>query len=198
MNRANGPSTARKLRNPSVCQLIALALVLTQSFPVLAGETAALAPTNVMEIKELDEIVVTGDLDSLSGAKLAVVEAEDRFYARYNELNKDDRYDISCNLETPKDHHSRISTRVCEAQFVSDGTHDEAVRLLTAPAESNVRLASTESMRMAGKAELRRRTLELLSKDPELLRALLERTRLQEHYVALGREKFKDGSIVWD
>ena len=179
-------------------KLLVLALVLGPS-AALAAETAAIAPPNVTEVKALEEIVVTGDLNSLSGAKNAVIEAEDRFYARYNDLNKDDLYDVHCRLETPKDHHSRISSRVCEPAYIGEGTHSEAMRLYLPNSNGGtVNLTSTESIRLAGLPELKKRTLELIRKDPELLRALLERARLQQHYDALRKQKLKDRRIVWD
>jgi len=46
--------------------------------------------------------------------------------------------------------------------------------------------------------ELRKRTLDMLNKDPELKRALLERARLEQHYEALRKEKFRHRWIVWD
>ena len=175
----------------------ALALV-TPAVAVLAADTAAIAPSDVTEVRALDEVVVTGNLKSLSEAKKAVIEAEERFYARYNELNKDHRFDIVCHMDVPADHPSRITTRVCEPRYISDGTNAEGVKLQSIPTEGNIRLASTESIRMAGMGEMRKRTLELIRKDPELLRALLERARLQEHFDELRKEKFKDRWISWD
>jgi hypothetical protein len=46
--------------------------------------------------------------------------------------------------------------------------------------------------------QMKKRTLEMIGKDPELKRALLERARLEQHFEELRREKFKDHFIVWD
>jgi len=54
----------------------------------------ATTPTDV-----LDEVLVQGT--RLRELKKAIVVAEDRFYARYNELNKRDLFDIECRVEAP-------------------------------------------------------------------------------------------------
>ncbi|MEP7314513.1 MAG: hypothetical protein ABI859_18160 [Pseudomonadota bacterium] len=181
---------------------VAIALSLSTTAPLLAKEAAAVTPSDVTGVKSLDEVVVTGNLESLSAAKKAVVEAENRFYARYNDLNKDDRFDINCRMETPSDHHSRFTTRVCDPAFVDEGTHVEAMQLFPSnglgSGDVSVTLASASSIRKAGMPELRRRTLELIRKDPELMRALLERAKLQEHYEALRAKKSQDRPFSWD
>lgn len=49
--------------------------------------------------ESLEEVLVTGT--RLSELKKAVVEAEDRFYARYNELNTRNLFDIECRVDAP-------------------------------------------------------------------------------------------------
>jgi hypothetical protein len=46
----------------------------------------------------MDEVIIHGT--SLHDLKAAVVAAEDRFYDRYNELNKADDFDIECEMDT--------------------------------------------------------------------------------------------------
>jgi hypothetical protein len=58
------------------------------------GAEPATAPTDVLE-----EVLVRGI--RLRELKASVVEAEDRFYARYNNLNKVDIFDIECRVEAP-------------------------------------------------------------------------------------------------
>jgi hypothetical protein len=57
----------------------------------------------------LDEVLVNGT--RLRDLQAAVVKAEDRFYARYNELNKNDDFDIECRVEAPLG--SKIPRRLC-------------------------------------------------------------------------------------
>jgi hypothetical protein len=159
--------------------------------PVFAAETVAVAPEDLSGIETLDEVVVTGKLDSLSAARQAVIAAEDRFYARYNELNTDDRMDILCRFEAPTG--SRIPRRVCQPKLVEEAARDEAQRFLNTANGSYAPL-TMDSM----KAELKARTLKLLAKDPELKRALLERARLEQYFNDLHQKKFKTRWIVWD
>ncbi len=199
VRRKNNASTTRRRRH-LVCMLMALAVAPATSLP--AAETAAVAPPNVTEVKTLDEVVVTGNLESLSAARNAVLAAEDRFYARYNKLNKDSRFDVHCRQQTPSDHVSRFTTRVCDPGYVDDATQIEALKMFPSnglqKGDVFVSLASAVLFRQAGLPELQRRTLELIRSDPELLRALLERARLQEHYDTLRQKKFKGRTIVSD
>jgi hypothetical protein len=167
--------------------LVACAL----SLPVLADETVAVVPADPGKIKTLDEIIVSGGLGSLGSAWKAVIEAEDRFYARYNELNKDDAMDIECRFEQAIG--TRIPKRTCQPRRVDEAGHNEAERLLGKRSGDSRQLKAD-----AIQADLKARTLKLLAEDPELLRALLERTRLEQHYEQLRAEKFKDGKAVGD
>ena len=176
--------------------LATLALAGGPSIAVLAAETSAVAPADLSEIRDLEEIVVTGDR-TLSAAREAIVEAEDRFYNRYNELNTDDKFDIKCRMQ---EQGSKFRVRVCIPRYVEEGTHAEAMKLLMPSSVGGaVMLASSETVGASLRAELKKRTLDLVRKDPELMRALLERARLEQYYQQLRKEKFKNGKwIVWD
>ncbi len=158
-----------------------------------SATTKALTPKIVSEVHSLDEIVVTGDRDSLSGARKAIIEAEDRFFARFNELNKDNAYDISCDMVKPTG--TQIPMRLCNPRIVDDISHDETFELIR---RGEGVITSRDTLRSAAAVELKRRTLELLKHDPELLRALLEHARLEQHYQALRKAKFEKRMIVWD
>jgi len=202
VNQENGRPTVRQRPHRSVYPVVAFVLTLLPIGAVLAANTAAIAPPNVLEVRTLEEVVVTGDLESLSSAQTAVNAAEDRFYARYNKLNKDHRFDVNCRQQTPSDHVSRFTKRVCDPVYVDEATQIEAMKMFPAnglqKGDAFVTLASAVLLREAGLPELRRRTLDLIRSDPELLRALLERARLQEHYDALRKKKFDGRTVVAD
>jgi hypothetical protein len=177
------------LKAVRILPLLLMACVL--SVPALAGEKAAVVPGDPARIRTLDEIIVSGELGSLGAAWKAVIEAEDRFYARYNELNKDDSMDIQCRFE--QDTGTRIPRRSCQPRLADELGHNEA--------EWALNKRSGESRRNkeeAMKADLKARTLKLLAEDPELLRALLERTRLEQHYEQLRTGKSGDGRKARD
>lgn len=176
-------------------------LLVAAPVPALAAGTVAVVPGDPGEVKSLEEVIVTGER-SLSAARMAIIAAEDRFYARWNSLNDDRRFDISCHEETPRDHHSRILRRVCEPAYIAQMTGQEGQQLMMAmqggmSADGAVIAPPSGAPALVLQQELRKRTLEMLGKDPELLRALLERARLEQHYETLHKEKFKDRWIVW-
>jgi hypothetical protein len=74
------------------------------------------------ELEELDEVVVVG-------GRLydRIVKAEDKLYKLYNQLNKEDDFDINC-ASVPGDEGSRIETRFCMPAFFADAKAEQ-VRL---------------------------------------------------------------------
>lgn len=183
--------------------LIVASMLALAATPALGGKTVAIAPENLDALQSLDEVTVEGD-PSLSAARIAVQAAEDRFYRRWNNVNKDPKFDITCGMQTPGDHPSRIARRVCQPMFIERIAQDAAQRTMAAMQGSmgsqggvvNVGVSEAEAMQL--QRELRQRTLEALRKDPALQRALVEHARLAQHYEELRKEKFKDRWIVWD
>jgi hypothetical protein len=165
-----------------------LSLLLIQcplALPALAGDAAAPVSANPARARTLDEIIVRGEQRSLDAAWKAVVEADDRFYARYNELNTDDEMDIECRFE--KATGTRIPKRSCQPKLADDLGHAEAEWALNKRSGES-RLLKEKAMQ----ADLKERTLRLLAQDPELVQALLERTMLEQHYQQLRATKFGD------
>lgn len=181
-----------KTLRPRPVRLVPLLLLAAAlSLPARGEDTIAVAPADLDAVETLDEIIVSGRLDSLSSAWKAVIEAEDRFYARYNELNQDDSMDITCRFEQPTG--TRIPKRTCQARYFDEASRSEAMRVL-GTMEGNVRSLRPDAMQ----AELKARTLKLLKTDPQLKRALLERARLDQYYQALRAGKLKEGKVVLD
>jgi hypothetical protein len=175
--------------------LLALVAVLVAVAPVTAAETVAVVPGDPGGIKTLDEVVVTGKLDSLPAAREAVIAAEDRFYARYNELNQDDMLDVQCRFEQPTG--TRIPRRTCQTRMLDEETRAEALKFV-GTAEGTVDLLSAQALNSPLQAELRKRVLAMTREDPQLLRALLERARLQQYYEDLSAKKFSNRKVIWE
>lgn len=72
-----------------------------------AAESIAKSLTVTAEV--LDEVLIRGV--RLRELEAAIVVAEDHFYARYNELNKVDDFDIECRVEAPLG--TKIPQRLC-------------------------------------------------------------------------------------
>lgn len=151
---------------------------------------------DIMTVTTLDEVVVTGKLDSLSGLRVALIEAENRFYERWNDLNDDDRLDVHCRTEAPTG--TRLVQRRCDPLLVDEKTRESALTFMGV-SNGTAEYQSIYAIRLQAAAELRQRTLLMLEHDAELRRALLERARLQQLYEARRKEKFSNGRwLAWD
>jgi hypothetical protein len=91
--------------------------------PDAAAPAAAATPaaTPADQLQELDEVMVRGKrlLDQIA-------DEEDDFYALFNKVNKDEKYDTSCvylNLD-PDSLTASIKSRVCIPGFVADAMAD--------------------------------------------------------------------------
>jgi hypothetical protein len=152
-------------------------------------------PSDIAKVKDLDEIIVSGNSKSLQAARQALVEAEDRFYARYNATNPDRAYDMLCHEEAPTG--TLIRKRYCQPRLVEDVLQADAQRMVTGTSGSIVGI-EPELLRAKALVEIKRRLKDRVAKDPELLKALLERAKLQVHYEALRKEKLRGRAIVGD
>lgn len=105
-------------------QRTALAVVLSLTAMVAFAQAPAPAPapaaSSAEVIEELEEVVVHG-----RHLKDEIVKAEDKYFALFNDVNKDDRYDTHCvSLQMQQD--SRMQSRACIPGFVADAMADWA------------------------------------------------------------------------
>jgi hypothetical protein len=87
---------------------------------IAVAQTAAPAAPAQEVLDELEEVVVRG-----KRLKDEIIEAEDKYFALFNEVNKDDRYDTSC-VSLQMDRDSRLQHRACIPGFVKDALADWA------------------------------------------------------------------------
>jgi hypothetical protein len=180
------------------CKLTLLTLALCASTATMAAVESApapAAPADIFEVKTLEEVVVTGQLETLSGLTKAIIEAESRFYERFNELNNAPGMDIRCRSEAPTG--KRLKVRNCFAVAADEATREDALRFMGITT-GTASIQSPYEIQAAMRPELKKRTLEMLKKDPELLRALLEHARLTKMYTELRAKKFAASRVVWD
>ena len=147
---------------------------------------------------DLDEVLVQGSRTQLDQMRQELLQLQQRFYARYNELNTVREFDVRCRFE------ARTGTRVprhsCIAVFEDDAKQEEGVEALgilqymrgygTAGL-----LKSSPPVPPAVKIETRRPAFqrhmkEVVSNDPELIGLLREREELSRRYDAVRREVF--------
>ncbi len=112
-----------------------------------------------------------------------VEQAEDRFYARYDELIATPQFKVHCQTEAPTG--TRLRVHVCRGQFIDDATAAEAQALLEGrpyvPAYSLVNRQY---------ADFRKQMLAVLAKDPQLRRLLADRIVSEARYEALRQRVY--------
>ena len=121
-------------------------------------------------VVDLDEVAVIGK--SLRKLQREVIEAEDRFYERFNTLNTSDEFDIHCQMD--KATGTRVPKRQCRIRFLADAAAmdgQEFLRGLTSAAAApgvNAPLAALQPQWLQRRDEYRQTARALLEKNPEL------------------------------
>ncbi len=181
-----------KSRSAVIC-LVACAL----SLPAMSQDTPPdFAATVASTTAQIEEVIVSGKLDSLSKLRKAVDRAENRVYARYNEINRRNDYDIDCLTEAPLG--SRQMVRTCQPRYVSDALHDDAFDALFRNQSSATRLRSVSALGAGKQSFLRKAMLEAARTDPQMQRAMIEHSLLKERYEKVLKDKTAGRRIVWD
>jgi hypothetical protein len=148
-------------------------------------------------VTELDEVAVLGK--TLRKLQREVIEAEDRFYERFNTLNTADDFDIHCRMD--KATGTRVPKRQCRIRFLADAAAingQEFLRGLTSAAAArgvNTPLAALQPQWLQRREEYRQTARALLEKNPDLLALAAEWTRVQEQYDRVRQQRLKDGIV---
>lgn len=158
----------------------------------------ALAAINVCQAaapatgtQELDEVTVNGDRVKIDALRKQIVQLEDRFYDRYNELNTVDDFDIHCIEEARTG--TRMIKRTCRAVYQERAFAEEgqaAFKILQRFRENGPKIADSGPPVPATQVVLQRlpeykkNLEEMTRRHPELARLLEERGRLIEKYNA--------------
>jgi hypothetical protein len=175
----------------------ALPLVMLFTLPVHAADTSPdFASTLASTTAEMEEVIVSGKLDSLSQLRKALDRAEDRVYERYNEINEGSAYDIECLTEAPLG--SRQKVKKCQPRYVSDAMAEDAFDALFRNQTSATRLRSVSALAAGKQTFLRQAMLEAARKDAEMQRAMIEHSLLRERYEKVLKEKLGQRKVVWD
>jgi hypothetical protein len=169
------------------------------AMPVAATEQPATAPDSSRS-EAIDEVLVRGT--RLRELRAEIVAAEDRFYARYNELNKVDDFDIAC----AEDAHTgtRIPRRRCFTKVQQDAKAQHGLEVLqmfqqqsgSGPADPSQSDARSAGMTAVGRPpntdpvavwearfdEYRDNMLYLMKMHPELRRMAREAEKAQRRY----------------
>ncbi len=97
-------------------------IIFLSSLPAMAQDVPV--PTDSEQPRALPYEVVVRPNVTRGSLRELIVQVEEDFYEKFNELNIDDKYDIACYKHTPTMSH--ISERVCEPWFMIRARGDNA------------------------------------------------------------------------
>jgi hypothetical protein len=151
----------------------------------------------------LDELVVEARRTRLTELRNEMIRLEDEFYARYNELNDNDDFDIHCAREAKVG--TRLERRYCRAVYENEilavEGRDYHIDLLRCCDLSTPIPAGTERpppqppvpaivLIEARKPDFRKTMVQVTTEHPELAQLLRERAEAAQRYEATRRKLF--------
>lgn len=139
-------------------------------------------PGSALPEQELDEVFVRGT--PMWKLRQAILDAEEQFYALYNELNGEGDFDVHCRMEAPLG--TRINRRVCRVAFFEEAEARFAQAMFTGVPELDPELVF-----LSRRDEYHRHALAVINGDRRLLRLVRERERLQRELDAEYRKRFR-------
>jgi hypothetical protein len=163
--------------------------------PAAQAPTPPASPRTVTASStETEEILVRGT--RLYELRAAIIAAEERFYARYNELNKVDDFDIQCTVAAPTG--SRLKQRTCQTKLQARAQQEQGREFLQmvqdqAAGGTGGMPPSTDpdSAFLARYQDYKENVLYLLKMNPELRRLVREREEAEKRYDTQRKRQFK-------
>lgn len=161
---------------------VALSLIALVSLQALAAAPAS-------QKTDLDEITVSGERVKVEALRKEIVQLEDRFYDRYNELNIVDDFDIHCIEEARTG--TRFIKRSCRAVYQEQAMAEEgqaAFKILQRFREKGPAVADAGPPIPANLTierrlpEYKKNLEDVARRNPELAQLLEERGKLIEKY----------------
>lgn len=161
------------------------------------------------EQDSVDEVVVKGTRGrQLTEMMKQMVALEDDFYARYNQLNTNDKFDTTCDNETRAG--SKFKRRYCKAVFEKDAIEEEAKGVANNYLRSTIKKGGSEyndstpsvgpvSADIVDPAALsiqslreayRKNMIDVVSRDPQLIDMVRRRAEMEKRYDELRRQAF--------
>jgi len=176
-------------RRSTFCRsrLLVAGVALGLLFPAVRAAEPATDPATTTQ--PLEEVEVIGK--KLSKLRQEVIEAEERYYALYNELNTNDDYDVHCVLEAHIG--TRIKSRVCKAVYVAKAQEDEAQAFL----QGRV-VAPASLVALTRQDDFRKSAIAVIKANPKLFDLLRERNELEQKYERVRKERMKGRWILFE
>jgi hypothetical protein len=174
--------------------LLALASPVVLGVPVFAAVPPAGAAAGA-EGEVMEEVLVRGT--RLYELRAAIIAAEDRFYARYNEINPIDDYDIDCNQV--KRTGTNFQTRRCAPRLLDKVLAADAREVLQAMQEGREKRGEDPTVTLTRRnGEYKANMLQLLRDDRQLRALVRDRDKAQERYDREHKKRMKGRLILAD
>lgn len=181
----------------NISQLLIPALLLMQApgASAPAPAPASTAAATAEDKQEMEEVLVRGT--HMYELRAAIVEAEDRFFDLYNDLNKVDDFRISCTMIQLTG--TKLNQRYCRTRLDDRAQSDEARSFLEAVQEgaAQARGMDAASVIMAHEQEYRRNFAQLLVDNPELLEKAKEVEAAMTRYEQERVKRARGRLISW-
>ena len=143
---------------------------------------------------ELEEVEVIGK--KLHQLQRELVQAQDRFYALYNELNTNDDFDIHCLMEARTG--ALIRKRECRLEFLMEASAQEAQDFylsITGSAMGSAAI-SPQMQWLQRQDEYRRNIRAVLEAHPQLIELAADWMQRQRQYDKARKERLKGRLIL--
>jgi hypothetical protein len=156
--------------------------------------TAAVAGTTnwaakAAETEELDEVQVLGK--KLYQMRDDIIAAEKLFYARYNELNTNNDFDVSCSMAAQLGTH--LLMRRCSPLFYAKAREAEASAAIGGYYAPEAELVLLERW-----DDFRQHALSVINRDAQLRRLIRNRERMEQIFVKAKAERMKGRLILFE
>ncbi|MEM7279495.1 MAG: hypothetical protein AAF385_15385 [Pseudomonadota bacterium] len=151
-----------------------------ESADSVKNDTTTTSQDRISKKAAIDEVTVT-EKKSVRQLRIALKRADDRVFALYNDLNTDDSLDIICKKETRIE--SQIKYRVCKTAYHREMESESAQDLL---GEGGLGLPSNAPG--GHYSNVRSNMKKLMSENPELLRAVYQRSILRKSIAELKKD----------
>ncbi len=156
----------------------------------VAATSATAKPTRPAEA--IEEVQINAQLEKLSVMRAEIEKLEDQFYSKYNELNTDHQYDVTCRYEQHTGSH--VLSRLCQPDFIAKARDFGVMR----PFLDETPVPATKWQILSALPAYQQNMIDMVAKHPELFKLIKERYELEQRYEAARRKKFEGKVFVWD
>lgn len=163
----------------------------------------------------LDTVVVQGRRAELAALRQQILQLEDRFYDRFNELNRNPEFDVHCSREARTG--TLMKKRGCRAVYEDRALQEEGAQAFQYRQHIQDQATKAFAPRMPGgrppdpttmggppvpaqlkielrRPEFRKNLLEVTQGDAELQRLLREKAEAEQRYVIVRKSLFQQKS----